>query len=173
MTNILDINLVDTYNVESIGFADISTYDPSYTISNATFEITPPGFNKVSVTFTPKQVNIYNASNLNLGVGTGTQLPDGIYTITYSVFPNLTYTVTKSFMRTTLIKCLYKRVFLAMDTKCNCSPLNKTDLRNKLRDIALLIDGSIASASECDIINAEAKYNKAMFLLKNIKLCEC
>lgn len=172
MATNLDLTLVKSYNLSTINIADISTYDT--TPANVSFQITPPqGFNIINVGFTPRAVNIYSAADLDISDDEGAILPDGIYTIVYSVFPNTTNTVTKTFMRVENIKCKYERVFLMVDISCECNTTYKNKLKNKLREIRFLIEGSIASANAGDITNSNEMYIKANCMLDDIKSCNC
>lgn len=169
----LDLQLVETYKLGTIAFADISRYIPN--ANNPSFEITVPGYSKINVPFTPSIVNIYNAVNLEISNDSdeNTYLPDGIYNIKYSVAPNNVYFIERSFMRTSYIDSLYKRTFLQIDNGCDCNPSIKKELKEELRDIKLLIDGSVAAADNCDISMANRLYRKAFEMIKNMKLCEC
>lgn len=168
----LDLQLIDTYKLNQIAFADSSQYLSPPT--NPSFEITVPGYSKINVTFVPGVVNIYNPVILELGTEDPTvYLPDGIYIVKYSVAPNTTTYVEKSFMRVGYIDSIYKRTFLQIDDSCDCNIPKRRELKNQLRDIKLLIDGAVASADNCDVDTANALYRKAYKLINDMKLCEC
>lgn len=175
----LDFNIIDTHNIRTIAVADTSLYSETLIISNPVVEITPPGFAKISTVFSPKSVSIYNSNNVGitkLCEGDNlSPLPDGIWKIKYSIQPSLENYVEKSFMRTSHLECIYAKVFLGIDLP-SCSGCG-SDLARKqkeeLREIRLLIDGSVASANECDEEMAMYKYRKALDKLKRIKKCEC
>ena len=173
MTTNLDLTILDTYSLTSIGIIDLSTYQVSPT--NVSMEITPPGgWNKVNVVFTPRAVNIYNATHFNIDCGlTLPPLPDGVYNMKYSVAPNQTNWVEKSFMRVAQLTAKYERIFLSVDSKCECNGDMRSKLKEQLRNIRLLIDGSVASANQCDILTAMDMYRKAWTLLDKITPCEC
>jgi len=169
----LNLNLVDTYSLSSMALADISAYDPHLAISNATIEITAPGFNKVSTIFTPKSVNVYNAQVFNIGCAPDTELPDGLYTVKYSVYPNDTTWVQKMFMRTAQIMCKYQRTFLAIDLHCSCNGAYYGRLKDELRNIRLLIEGSVAASNNCNTVDSMDMYKKANSLLDKLSKCQC
>jgi len=175
----LDINIIDTHNIRTIAIADISVYANGIIISNPVIEITPPGFTKIATIFSPKSVNIYNSNNVGITTicegSTLSALPDGIWQIKYSIQPALDTYIEKSFMRTSNIKCMYSKALLGIDmSNCiGCSSDLVKKKKEELKEIRLLIDGSIASANECDNENAMLKYRKAMDKLKRIKQCEC
>lgn len=168
----LDLQFINTYKLNSIAIADISTYSVNPT--NTSMQVFVPGYNIINVTFIPKVVNIYNATNLISGITEiSTPLPDGIYTFKYSVNPNTVNLIEKSFMRTSTIDCKYYKAFLALEFGCNCNGFDNKNLKNKLQDIRLLIDGSIAASNQCDTITAYELYCKADNLLNKIKTCDC
>lgn len=172
MATTLDLQLVETYKLNQLAVADSSVYSESPT--NPSMEITAPGYSKINVTFVPGVVNIYNAVNLEISTdNTSAYLPDGLYTMKYSVNPNATTYVQKTFMRTGYIEMLYKRAFLQIDNNCDCEPNKQKRLKDELRDIKLLIDGSVAAADNCDPETANTLYRKAYKFITNLKLCEC
>lgn len=172
MATTLDLQLIDTYKLNQIAFADSSVYNSTPT--NPSFEITVPGYSKINVTFVPGVVNIYNPVILELSTdNTSMYLPDGVYIVKYSVNPNTTTFVQKSFMRVGYIDSLYKRAFLQIDNDCECNPNKRKELKDQLRDIRLLIDGSVAALDNCDTDTANELYRRAYKFIQNLKLCEC
>lgn len=173
---ILDITLVETYNLYYIAITDISEYPPNWNIQNVSFEVTPPGFLKINVPFTPKSTNYYKSSHLGITCGVDEDcvpLPDGIWKMKYSIKPNSTYWVEKSFMRVNQIRCDYGEAFLKVDLLDECSK-NKKQLKDKLQQINILIEGSVAAANACDFERATKYYEKAKFMLDNFnKDCNC
>lgn len=170
-TTILNITWQDLYQVSQLGIVDISVYAPGFTISNPTLEITPPGYSKIVVPFAPQSINAYQANDLGIICSVGTALPDGIYKLTYSVAPNTIYTTTKEFMRVEAIKCLYAQKFLTIDNCCGCT--EKTLLKQQLREVEMLIQGCISDGNQCDVVNANKKYQAAHRLLARIGDCAC
>lgn len=170
MSTKIDITLVNTYNKDTLGVADLSLYQVSPT--NPSLEITPPGFNKVSLVFTPSSINTYGANHLLIG-NEGDPLPDGIYTLKYSVSPNTINFVEKSFIRTDKIECQYDKLLLAIDNGCTCDLAIIPRLKWELRNVKLLIEGAIAATNLCDIKAAYNMYSKAVVQIKKISLCNC
>lgn len=166
----LDINLVETYNINTIGFADVSTYKNGP--SGVTMTITPPGWEKVVVDFTPSSVNIYNATHFDINCDAESPLPDGLYELHYSVAPNTTTFIEKSFFRTALIKCKYARTRLAIDAKCDCGS-SRESLEQAMSEIRTLIEGAVASANQCDTDTAYDKYRMADKMLNRLSACGC
>lgn len=167
----LDLTIFNTYQSTSLGIIDVSLYDGN--IINPSLEITPPGFPKVNVEFTPDNINIYNSIHLLPNCDSEIPLPDGIYTIKYSIQPNQINYVEKSFIRVEEIKCKYQKILLAVDNNCSCNTSGASDLKRQLRSIKLLIEGSIASTNNCDYKTATEMYRKAYSLLDKLKICDC
>ena len=165
--------LIPTGDINSIGFADISRYDDNFVISSPTFEITPPGYPKVNVPFTPQSANVYYASDFNISEDNCTAIPDGIYSIKYSVNPNQQYFIEKSVMRIDFIRCKYWNAFLKVDLNCNCNKDTIAKDKNTLAQISLLIEGSVAAANNNDCSTAYQLYHKADKMLSNMKFCQC
>ena len=165
----LDLQLVDTFDTATIGFADISNYN-NLVISNPTFEVTAPGFNKVSVFFTPKQINVFDSADLNIDCS-GSDLPDGVYTVKYSIYPNTNNFIEKQFFRVSklILKYQNKAVNLLSDSYCNCTP---KESQKKLQEIGLLIEGVVASSNICNFDLAYKLYQKADDLLNQLN-CDC
>lgn len=167
----LDIQLIDTYSLNSIAFADISDYG-NLVIKNPSFEVSAPGFNKQNIVFTPKQINVYTAADLKLDCDPDAALPDGIYTIKYSIYPNDNpdYQVEKYFFNTKQISNKYQQVTLSLlNGNCQC----KSDYNKELIGIKLLIEGSMAAANSDEVDLAYQMYNKAANKIDKFKKCNC
>jgi hypothetical protein len=160
----LNITLVDTYSLDTIGFADISNYQ-GQVIKNVSFEISAPGFNKVNVFFTPESVNLYNSADLNIDCSGGA-IPDGVYTVKYSANNE---SVEKYFMVTRNIILSYQELVLSCTLNCDCPPKST----KTLQDIKILIEGSIAASNKSQIDVAYKLYGKASELLSRQKNCNC
>ena len=68
MANVLDILVIDTYVVETLGVADASTYVGSPV--SPTLSVTVPGFDPVLVPFTPNDFNVYTSITLGISLYT-------------------------------------------------------------------------------------------------------
>lgn len=159
----LNITLVDTYSLDTIGFADISNYQ-GQVIKNVSFEISAPGFNKVNVFFTPQAVNIFNSADLGMGCDT-VQIPDGLYTVKYSANNEF---VEKVFYNISGLLVKFQENSLILQN-CNCPPQKLPEIT----EIMLFINGAIASANQCDYVTANLKYNKASELIDRLRKCNC
>lgn len=148
----LNIIMVDTHDPKTIAFGDISNYG-STIINNPSFEITPPGFNKLNVLFTPQSVNIFSSTDLKLGCEYDYGLPDGIYRIKYSIKPNTQLFIEKSFMNVSSILCNFYKFVLTLP-------------EDKVIDIKLLIDGAVSAANLGDCTLSQELYTQAQKLIE-------
>jgi len=173
----LDLNIINTHNIKTIGIADASVYPENFIITSPTLEITPPGYPKVNLPFVAKSVNIFNSNNLLitncvLSEALLSTLPDGFYKVKYSIQPALTNYVEKSFFRIDSLKCKYTKAHLSIDIGCEICD-SKDATKKLLQKVRLLLDGVIASANECDEDSAMRKYKQAANILKSFKNCDC
>lgn len=173
----LDILVIPTYNVLSLGVADASTYptDPP-NVSSPTIEIDIPSLGEVSVPFTVEDFNIFTSSTLGLTpVGDPlTNLPDGVYTLKYSVAPAYSNYVIKTIMRTEIIQQKYDEAFMKLDMM-ECDRAIKTQQKVDLLTIQFFIQGAISAANKCAVDEANKLYTKAnQMLCQFIKTnCNC
>jgi hypothetical protein len=172
MATTLNILVINTYNAETLGIADNSTYD--IPITSPTIDITVPGFPVVSLPFTPNSFNVFNSTSLGLtAVGTPiTPLPDGVYFLKYSIAPSATYFVEKSIMRTDVIQEKFDNAFMKLDMM-ECDLAVKTQSKVTLNSIYYLIQGSIAAANNCAVDTANKLYNQANRMLDNFIRTNC
>lgn len=170
----INITLQETFNRYYLSVADLSQYPTNWNITNPSLEITPPGFNKVNVAFTPKTVSHYTSSHLGITCDEDMDmaLPDGIYLLKYSIHPNLTHFVEKSFMRVYNIWCQYEEKFLELNLSQCCPNKKQSMLQRELDKIDMLINSSVAAANACDSERAYREYNLAQQLLNNLD-CNC
>lgn len=172
----LDIQPLQTYDLETLGVLDASTYPASPPVINPTIEITPPGFNSVAIPFNTGTYNLFNSSMLGISaVDEPLQpLPDGVYYLKYSVAPTLTTFVSKSFMRVNSIQSKFDTAFMTSELM-ECNNKLKEQSKTQLDTIYYLIQGSIAAANNCAITEAEQLYSKANSMLDSFikKGCGC
>lgn len=173
----LDITLHETYNKYYLGIVDISDYPPSWTITNASLEITPPGYNKISVPVTARGVNLYKSSQLGLTCDEDGEdlmpLPDGVYTVKFSIHPNSTYLTEKSFMRIAGILCQYGEAYLKVDLAHHCSCADKSRDKAYLSSVRMLIEGAVAEVNNCNTEKGYKYYAKAKQMLDNFGKTGC
>lgn len=148
---ILDINIIPTNNSTTIAVGDNSSYGSGFTIDSPTLEITVPGFPTVATQFTANSLNVYNTQSIGItSVGDCLLgLPDGVWVFKYSVYPNFKYFTELTYLKTDQLEEKYYNTFLYVDiTKCDSD--FKLDIKKKLDNIRIYIEGAKAAASKCN-----------------------
>ena len=172
----LDILVIPTYNIQTLGIADASTYPVSPPVSAPTIEIEVPGFGLVSLPFNINDFNIYNSASLGLtAVGDPLlPLPDGIYYIKYSVAPAYLNFVQKTIIRVDHLQEKFDDAFMKLDMM-ECDMAIKTQAKVDLNSIYYFIQGSIAAANNCAVATSNKLYNQANKMLTNFikNNCNC
>jgi hypothetical protein len=171
----LDILVIPTYNALTLGVADASTYPTSPPIvSSPTIDITIPSFGEVSLPFIVNDFNVFSSSTLGItAVGEPlVPLPDGVYTLTYTVAPAFENSVTKTFMRTEVIQEKFDKAFMKLDMM-ECDRAIKTQQKVDLNSIYFFIQGSIAAANNCAVDESNKLYAQATKMLNNFTKNNC
>jgi len=170
----LDILVIPTYNVQTLGVADASVYPTNPpVVSGATIEINIPGFGVVLRPFSVNDFNIFTTSNLGLSpVGVDQPLPDGVYRLRYSVAPAYINFVEKSIMRVEKLQEKFDNAFMKLDMM-ECDRAIRTQAKVDLTSIYFFIQGSIAAANNCAVDEAMKLYNQADMMLNNFLKNNC
>ena len=175
-TPILDFNLIDTHDPLTIGIADTSVYPSTFTIVNPTLQITPPGFNLVSLPYTKNTAVFLNSNQLNLTCVTDPSLlsilPDGIWTVSISVSPSITYNKTKTFLRTINLQQEFGKAFLKTNLT-QCSQDVRVEQMKVIDEISYYIDAAVAAANQCNNVLAMNLYQTANTMLVNFVNASC
>lgn len=170
---ILDILALDTNNKYTLGIADISQYPATFNISSPTIEITAPGYMMQSIIFVPRTIQIYDSQVLGITCGgacSKTPIPDGVYKIKYSVYPNYKYSVTKSIIRVDQLLEKFDKVYIQLGT---CDTQYENQLRNQMHAIWAYINEAIAAANNCMEKQAMELYKKADRAIDNLLKNKC
>lgn len=170
----LDILVIPTYNTKTLGIADISTYPDSPPVQSPTIEITIPGFGLVSIPFVPNDFNVFNSGILEI-TALGEDLvpiPDGIYTLTYSVTPAFENFVTKTIQRVDQLQEKFDEAFMKLDMM-ECDGAIKKQSKVELSSVYFLIQGSIAAANNCAVDLSNKLYLQASKQLSNFRKRNC
>lgn len=163
----LDIIVVPTYDTRLLSIKDISTYN--VTPSAPTIEITiPNGFGTVVLPFTINTTNVFNSTSLGLTGATNaiTPLPDGVYFLKYSVAPSYVNFVERSIMRVDQLQEKFDSAFMRLDMM-ECDRAIKTQAKVTLNSIYFFIQGAVAAANNCAVMEANKLYNQADKMLNN------
>ena len=171
---ILDILVIPTYNVQTLGVADVSVYPTPP--SNPTIEITVPGFGTATIPFVINNLNIYNSTSLGITSGTDPllPLPDGVYYLKYTVAPAYTNFVNKTIIRVDRLQEKFDMAFMKLDMM-ECDRAIKTQQKVDLNSIYYFIQGAIAAANNCAVDTANKLYAQANNMLDNFikNGCQC
>lgn len=173
---ILDFTIVDTHNTLTLGIADISFYPSNFTVTNPTYEITPPSFSKVTTLYEKSEVLFLNSNSLNITCVSDpnllTSLPDGIWTIKQSIAPAIDFNTEKSFLRTTNIEQKFGKAFLKTDLiECNMDV--RIEQMKVLDEIWFYIQAAISASNQCNNILAMKLYQDANTMLDNFIKGNC
>jgi|694.fasta_scaffold33833_5 hypothetical protein len=169
----LNVEPIETCDCKTIAILDTSYYPVAPL--NPTLVIEMPGFNPIQFAFVTGQVNTYNSYSLGLSSPSTIEnlmdLPDGLYTLTYSVDPNDMLFQIKSYMRTCQIEYKFAQKFARTVNYCETD----SSFMRKLQQIEVLIEGAKANARVCNPTKAVELYRKANELLDRLdtKCCHC
>ena len=168
----LDILVLPTYNKMLLGVADASTYVTPPV--NPTIEITVPSFGTVVLPFTENTYNLFNSESLGITASGDdlVPLPDGIYTLKYSIDPAITNYVEKSILRVDQLQEKFDEAFMKLDMM-ECDRAIKTQSKVDLNTIYFFIQGAIAAANNCATTEAYKLYNQAQKMLNNFVKNNC
>ena len=169
MATTIGILVIPTYDLNTLAIYDNSTYDAPLT---ATYTIEVSGFGTVTgVVFTPSALNVYNS--VDLGISTEEEpLPDGMYCISYIANPLLTTPVEKKIMRVSKLQEKFDNAFMKLDIM-ECDKALKKQAQVDLVSIYFFIQGAIASANNCAIVESTRLYIKADSMLNTFLREDC
>jgi hypothetical protein len=170
----LDILVVPTYNVLTLGVADASVYPTNPpVVSVPSIEIDIPGFGTTILPFVPNEINVFTSSNLGITEADCNQsLPDGIYRLKYSVAPAYTNYVEKTILRVDRLQEKFDNAFLQLNMM-ECDRALKTQSSVTLNTINFFIQGAIAAANNCAEYESNTLYNQADNMLDNFLRTNC
>lgn len=171
----LDIIVLPTYSTYTMAVVDNSIYPTTPpSVSSPTLQITPPGFDIVSIDFNVQETNIINSTSLGLTtLGYEVTIPDGIYYLKYSIAPHYSpYYVEKSIMRVELLQEKFDEVFMRLDMM-ECDRAIKAQSKVELMSIYFFIQGAVAAANHCAITTAQKLYTQANTMLNNMLAGDC
>jgi hypothetical protein len=169
MATIINILVIPTYNLNTLAIYDNSTYDAPLT---ATYTIDVPGFGIVTdIPFTPSTLNVYNS--IDLGISAVEEpLPDGMYCISHVAVPPLDEPVEKKIMRVSKLQEKFDEAFMKLDIM-ECDKALKKQAQVDLMSIYFFIQGAIASANNCAVVESTKLYIKADSMLNTFLREDC
>lgn len=151
----LSLEVPDTNNCTVFRVFDSSIYSDDIPVTCGTLQITSPGFNyPVAIDVLPGFNLILNGCTLGIqttGCGTASyRIPDGIYTIKYSVSPNDKVYVEYNYLRACQTLNKYYNELCKLELAA-CEPA--ADVQDKLDELRLIksfIDAAKAKVEVCN-----------------------
>lgn len=180
MVSQLDIYVdKDLINPKILPVQDISFYEENYEVTGGLLEISYPG-SSVIVEIEDVPSGFFQIINSNtIGITNTTfsknlgDLPDGIWTIRYSINPNDELFVEYTFLRNTLQLIDYNNAYCQLDINL-CEEKSYKEKLQKLKDIYNLIKASEYFVDCCKHKEGLKVYNKVSDLLKDFHSdCNC
>ncbi len=161
--------MVPTYSTYTMAVVDASVY--SVAPVSPKIDISVPGFNTITIVFSPNQLNLYNSTNLGItAVGSPVvPIPDGVYTLKYYT---TTESVTKTIMRVDQLQEKFDGAFMKLDMM-ECDMAIKKQQKVILDSIYYFIQGAIAAANNCAVDTANKLYKQAENMLRNFSTEDC
>jgi len=172
MISKLSLQEIKTDDCKVLRLLDNSTYNPNLPITNGILEVTPPGYDCPVFFNVDPYFNIaLTSSNLKLSpeyeLTQLVSLPDGVYTIKYSIKPNNSIYVEYELFRNCQINFQYiNNVCQLFQARCELSLKEFERRLEKLNWIKQLIDASKYKVEECgDKKQGIELYNEARLML--------
>lgn len=164
---VLNISIMDLNDPKLLGIIDLSYYPANWNKVSPTVEITAPGYGTVFIPFVPSSLQVINSNHLGITCDSEclSYLPDGLYTMRYSIYPAYKYFVDKTFLRVEQLYEKFDKMFLSLELDCKEATSTQ---RKQLEEIEIYIKGAMAAASNCANKLAIELYNKADKLLTSL-----
>lgn len=150
----LDITYHDTGNCGTLRIEDNSTYDILQPVTNQILEVKPPGKScYIPFDLTPVWcAKVMNCTDLQICCGDPTTsfLPDGIYSMKYSLDPNLMTIIEVDHLRVCqLRKSYYSAICELQSNKYRLTHKAYREEVDRLYYIRGMIDDSVTMVEEC------------------------
>lgn len=177
MISKLLVQEIRTDDCKILRLADNSHYNATITVANGILEVTPPGYDCAVIYNVEQYFNVaLNSVTLNLNGGeTLVSLPDGVYSIKYSIKPNNALFVEYDLLRNCKQTQQYiNEICKLFKAKCDISHKEFECKRKDLIWIKELIDAAKYKVDECGERKKGLElYNEATALLNalNNKYC--
>lgn len=175
MAEKLGITIIPTYDTRTIAVADITNYSTNPPeVINPTIEIKIPGVEVVVVKpFKVGEINVFDSTDLGLTTaGNETDIPDGMYTIKYTISPPLVNLVEKSIVRVEKLQKKFDSAFMTLDMM-QCDGAIKTQDKMELNTIYFFMQGTVAAANSCSVVTAARMYDLANRMLDKFLSGQC
>lgn len=153
--HILSLDIPETLNTKIFRVVDTSTYSTDLGITCNRLQILLPGYlEEVILEILPNSENVFNACTLHLQDTNCdvalSQLPDGIYTIRYSVAPNDKVWIEYNYLRIAQTLNTYYNILCSINLT-GAEPLaGEKEKLNKLRMLKMMLEGAKAKVEFCN-----------------------
>ena len=171
----LNIFVIPTYNTFTLAIVDASAYpDDPPIVTSPTISVTPPGFESVILPFVINELNVFNSTTLGITeIGEPIlPIPDGVYYLRYTVAPAYLHSVEKSIMRVDRLQERFDEAFMKLDMM-ECDQAIKQQSKVDLNTVYFFIQGSIAAANNCAVIESNKLYETAYKMLNRFIANNC
>lgn len=177
--HILSLDIPETLNTQILRVIDTSVYSDELAVACPTLQVLTPGAaEEVTLDFNTNAENIFTACTLQLQLTDCdtvlTDLPDGAYTLRYSVAPNDKVFVEYVHLRMTKALKLYYEILCNINLS-GCEPLKEQkDKLNTLRLYKTMLDGAKAKVEYCHNVEVGvAIYNYVYSKLQKLSCTYC
>lgn len=177
--HILSLDIPETLNTQILRVTDTSVYSDELAVACPTLQVLTPGAaEEVTLDFNTNAENIFTACTLQLQLTDCdtvlTDLPDGAYTLRYSVAPNDKVFVEYVHLRMTKALKLYYEILCNINLS-GCEPLKEQkDKLNTLRLYKTMLDGAKAKVEYCHNVEVGvAIYNYVYSKLQKLSCTYC
>jgi len=153
--HILSLDIPETLNAKIFRVVDTSTYSTTLGITCNRLQILLPGYlEEVTLEILPNSQNVFNACTLHLqdtNCNTAlSELPDGIYTLRYSVAPNDKVWIEYNYLRIAQTLNTYYNILCSINLT-GAEPLaTEKEKLNKLRMLKMMLEGAKAKVEFCN-----------------------
>ena len=178
MISQLDFYVEEVLNPKVMIIKDASYYNPEITPTGGLLVIQYPG-SDVYISFSIGINFTYKINSNTLGITNVVQqsqlsdLPDGLYTIRYSICPNDELFVEYKFLRNVKQLIRYNNLYCSLQVE-KCDHKSYKEAIEKLREIKSYIDAAVYKANCCQYDKAIELYDYACSLMDKFEaLCEC
>lgn len=166
----LSIDFPYNDNPKVLLILDTSCYDKQP--ESPVIDVLIPGYSQtVRVPFVPGKLTILNSVSLNLSCNPDnglTDLPDGLYYISYRVYPHKQNFVVKPLLQTAQLENEYFNQLVKLGST-DCDTQKNKRLRGYLQNIDLFLEAARASARICNKTKVNDFYQKAADLIEKIE----
>ena len=179
MNHVLSLEVLDTLNPGILKITDTSHYEEMLDVTCSRLEILLPGFTIPVVKDVEPMFNlVLNACDLEVQKSDcGTKfcnLPDGIYSIRYSVSPNEIVKVEYNYLKVSMLMNRYKKALCCIDLNAYEPSKEIKEKLKLLHEVRMYIEAAKAKAENCHEPEKSMElYNYANKILSKFDCVNC